>query len=105
MGPSSQHYAGPQQQHGAPGAHQAQSRPYIAPPPPADLDGPAPKAELVAAAKEALATTWEKPIWAEGAQVIAERKPQLVLDVVREARALGLSARDGWFRLKERAGG
>ena len=95
MGPSSQHYAGPQQQHGAPGAHQAQSRPYIAPPPPADLDGPAPKAELVAAAKKVLATAWEEPIWAKGAQEIAERDPQLVLDVARESQALRLLGAGG----------
>ncbi len=103
-GPSSHHRASPQQQHGAPGVHQAQRRPHIAPPPPADLDGPAPKAELVAAAKKVLATAWEEPIWAKGAQVIAERDPQLVLDVARESRALRHSAREGWFLLKARAG-
>ena len=58
---------------------------------------------LVAKAKDALADYRGQVIWAQAAQTIAEESPELVLTVVRESLDMGLSARECWFRLKERA--
>ena len=74
--------------------------PAPVPVPPENHQQPA----LIAEAKAALRNYRGTPIIAPLAYQIAERDPQLVLDVVREARAAGLSHRDLWFLLKERAG-
>ena len=74
--------------------------PEQAPPPPQKR----PRADLVAEAVAFLRNYRGKPILAKQAYEIAERDPQLVLDVGREAKVAWLSHRDLWFLLKERAG-
>ena len=74
--------------------------PEQAPPPPQKR----PRADLVAEAVDFLSNYRGKPIIAPLAYQIAERDPQLVLDVGREAKVAWLSHRELWFLLKERAG-
>ena len=71
-----------------------------APPPPQKR----PRPDLVAEAAAFLRNYRGKPILAKQAYEIAERDPQLVLDVGREAKVAWLSHRDLWFLLKARAG-
>ena len=86
-----------------------QASPPVPPAPSPEAPAPIPpdnhqQPALISEAKAALRHYRGTPIIAPLAYQIAERDPQLVLDVVREAKLAGLSHPALWFRLKERAG-
>ena len=88
MGPSTPHHATPQQQHGAPGPHSAQGSPYIADPPPADLDGPAP----AVTAEEVKRRLTQAGVEGWQAFTAADKDPQRVADILDRAGGLSPSA-------------
>ena len=90
-------------------ASEPQASPPVPPAPSPEEPAPVPpenhqQPALISEAKAALRHYRGTPIIAPLAYQIAERNPQLVLDVVREAKVAWLSHRELWFLLKERAG-
>ena len=93
MGPSSQHRASPQPQHGAPGVHQTQGSPHVADPPPPPHTAPSQQQPAPAVtAEEVKRRLTQAGVEGWQAFTAADKDPQRVADILDRAGGLSPGA-------------